>query len=219
MTHAEARRCLLLHCVAVDYEEQLSPAENEVLERGFLGMLRPYRGLIDDNFHQTMQALLIVGEELHQTPALDRKLVHAVWDTLFTARMWGMRPNQMLQSNKLIAADDLPRLESYLDSIERTMLDFLRGRPPADAVRIYAGHLYKFPAGGDIEFFVNLMNRALDDVENDCWDIITALGKIGPVAKVTIPNLRKRWETPAVREAEHAEYRQDIERAIQSIER
>src|SRR5687768_8570129 len=100
MTYDEARLLLLMHGSGT-YDADGQPL---VAEDGFLGSLRPYRGLVEKNFHLVMEALFTVGEILHRSPQVERELVHSMWTMCSLARCWGLHPEGMLQRNKLITA-------------------------------------------------------------------------------------------------------------------
>jgi hypothetical protein len=195
-----------------------------VLEDGFLGSLRPYRGLDEKNFHVVMEALLSVGEDLYQTPQLDRELVCAVWSICHTTRLWGLHPGGMLQRNRLITAADTARLERWVDTLEVVALRLLRGWSPHHLAYQYAEYVVAVGWSDNFAFFVGLMARAVSDPETgDAIEVLArALGKLGSLARPALPSLREaelreyRWYTPAERCTE--EMRAEIRRAIQAIE-
>src|SRR5262249_3179529 len=134
-----------------------------VLEDGFLGSLRPYRGLHERNFHLVMEALLSVGEQLHAAPHLDRELVYAAWSICHTARSWGLAPGGMLQRNRLITATDTARLKRWVDTVEMVALRLLQGWAPHHAVSYYAEYLAEVGWWDNVTYFVGLMGRAVSD--------------------------------------------------------
>lgn len=219
MEYAEARHQLLLHGPGT-YDEAGQPL---VLEDGFTGSLRPYSGLHERNFHLVMEALLSVGEQLHQAAELDRELVYGVWSICHTARGWGLAPGGMLQRNRLITAADTARLERWVDTLEVVGLRLLRGWPPHHAVYSYAEYVTEAGWWGNAPYFVGLMVRSLSDpgVGDAIEPIALALGKLGPDARAALPALRDAelreytWYTPAERCT--AEVREQLRRAIQAI--
>ena len=73
MTSTQAKEFLLLHSFS-----HPDAAEHPKAARGFLGLLRPYRGrLFDENFHDVMQALKTLAPTLRAT-AIDRDVVAAL---------------------------------------------------------------------------------------------------------------------------------------------
>lgn len=115
MDFSEAKQQLLLHGSGTTDAD----GRPQILEDGFLGSLRPYRGLQEKNFHRVMEALLTVGERVYQAQQVDREIAHTVWSTCRYARVWGLHPNGMLQRNRLITADDTTRLELWTDTVDR----------------------------------------------------------------------------------------------------
>jgi len=220
MEHAEARHLLLLHGPGTPD----AAGQPVVLEDGFLGSLRPYSGLHERNFHLVMEALLSVGEQLHQTPQLDRELVYAVWSICHTARGWGLTPSGMLQRNRLITVADTARLERWVGTLEIVALRLLRAWPPHHAVYHYAEYVVEAGWWDNAAYFVSLMGRALADpgISDAIQTIAQALGKLGARASVALPALREAerreytWYTPA--ECCTEEVRAQLRRAIQAIE-
>src|SRR5262249_50249578 len=102
MNYDEAKRQLVLHAGAIDEAQKAM-----ILEDGFLPSLRPYRGLQEKNIHLVMEALLTVGERIHSAPQVDRELITTIWWMCTTARLWGLRPDGMLQACKLLTAEDI----------------------------------------------------------------------------------------------------------------
>jgi hypothetical protein len=220
MEYAEARHLLLLHGPGTTD----AAGHPLVQEDGFLKCLRPYTGLREKNFHLVMEALLSVGEQLHQMPHLDREPVYAIWSICHTARAWGLHPGGMLQRNRLITAADTARLERWVGTLEVVALRLLRGGPPHHAVYHYAEYVAEVGWWDNVAFFVELMGRAVSDpaMSDGIETIAEALGKIGPHAKAALPALRAAerrqytWYTPAERCTE--EVRAQIRRAMQAVE-
>lgn len=187
MTYDEAIHLLLIHGSGT-YDDSGEPIG---LDDGFLTMLRPYRGLIEDNFHIVMEALLVVGERLYTAETVDRKLIESVWSTCSLMRFWGLHPDGMLQRNNLITADDTCRLETWINIFERSALGLLNGCPPHYQVERYAQYIIDVGPGENIDFFVQLMQRFLDDPDTtDPTVVVEALGKLGPSACDALPSLR-----------------------------
>ncbi|CAK9015899.1 Uncharacterized protein SCF082_LOCUS12953, partial [Durusdinium trenchii] len=161
------------------------------LDDGFLSMLRPYRGLIENNFHIVMEALLVVGERLHVAETVDRKLIESLWSTSSLMRCWGIHPDGMLQRNNLITPDDTKRLETWIEIFERTALGLLNGCPPCCEVERYAQYINDVGAGDNVSFFIPLMSHFLDDPDTtDPTVVAEALGKLGPIARDALSSLR-----------------------------
>jgi len=121
VTLSEARRLLLRHGGLPEDDE--GP---EAIEDGFLGSLRPYRGLREDHFHEVMEALRVAAPLL-EAPRLDRQLVSALWGMCHFARAWGVHPDGMLRDNKLISDEDVARLEKWVSDISYAVAMILDG--------------------------------------------------------------------------------------------
>lgn len=214
VTYDEARHLLLLHGSGT-YDEN---GEVLSLDDGFLAMLRPYRGLIESNFHIVMQALLVVGERIHSADKVDRKLIETLWSTSSLMRCWGIQPGGMLQRNKLITPDDTQRLETWIHTFEQSALGLIRGCPPHYEVEGYAQYLVDVGPGDNISFFIPIMVQFLDDPDvTDPTVVLAALGKLGPIARNALPSLR------AASKRTYAEYcntesHQLIDEAMRRIE-
>lgn len=122
MTSTRAKELLLLHSFS-----HPEAAEHPKAARGFLGSLRPYRGhLLDENFHDVMQALRTLAPTLTVT-AIDREVVAALWGICHFARAWGIHPEGMLRRNDLIGEADIAKLERWVDMISYATFCLLDG--------------------------------------------------------------------------------------------
>ena len=120
MTPEAARELLLFH-------SGTHPCVDDVRwEQGFLGMLRPYRGLREENFHSVMACLRALADDL-QGDTIDRAVVSALWGICHLARAWGISPEGMLRSNDLISGDDVSRLQDWVEQISSTTFFILDG--------------------------------------------------------------------------------------------
>lgn len=220
MDYEEAKLQLLLHGPG----SRECAGQPSLLNDGFVGSLRPYSGLHEGNFHLVIEAVLTVGIRIHSEPMLDRDLVHAVWYMCSTARSWGLQPGGLLQRNKLITAADTARLELWVNTLERTVLNLLGSWPPHHAVYYYAEYIVEVGWWDNVAFFVALMEQAVSDPEifDGIETIVQALSKLGKLASAALPALREAeqreytWYVPEERCTE--EVRAQIRRAIQAIE-
>ncbi len=220
MDYETAKRLLVLHGPGTF----VTSVQSQFLETGFLGSLRPYKGLQEKNFHQVMEALLTVSQSISALPQVDRDLVHAIWDICSTARLQGLSPHGLLQRNKLISQDDIARLTQWVEIIDVTTLEVLRGLPPQYLVRRYSSYICERGWWENIDFFITLIIQAIADPElDDCIEMnLEALKKLGAKAAAALPDLRgaeKRkytWCSPEDRCTE--EVRTRIRSAIAAIE-
>jgi hypothetical protein len=214
MDYDQARQLLLTHGSGM-FDEQGDP---QWLKDGFLGMLRPYRGLREGNFHAVLEALLVVGEQLHAAESVDRELAHSLWDMCWTARIWGIEPGGMLQRNNLITAADTELLRQWISILEWCSLRLLRGSPPSYVVNSYAEYIIEHGPGENVDFFIPLMCQYLDNPDStDPEPIPQALAKLGPQAAAALPSLRAASKRQYAEHC-HVEAQAAIADAIRRIE-
>lgn len=196
-------------------------------DEGFLPSLRPYRGqLVEKNFHLVMEALFVVGPSLG-APQIDRDVVSHLWTLCHLGRWWGVRPEGMLRRNDLITEPDVERLQEWIDIIESTTHCFLNGMDPVYAINQYAQYLMNFEWADNIGFFIPILTSAVADRELAATTgaAARALGRLGPLARGALPELRRAVTRPyaAGPEIGNAESwvrdaRAEIERTIALIE-
>jgi hypothetical protein len=93
---------------------------------GFLGMLRPYKGLREASFHEVMECIVALADEL-SADTVDRPTISALWGICHLARAWGLEEEGMLQRNALISARDVERLGEWIDCISYATMLLLDG--------------------------------------------------------------------------------------------
>ena len=140
MDYEEAVNLILMHGVGRDDV----PLEEALLKEGFLGSLRPFWGLHEENFLQVMRAIIALKPHLAELRTWERRLVEGLWGLTTTARLWGLDPNGMLQRNHLLSAEDTKQLLLWVQCIEMAVSRLLRDGNPADALAYYRG---EEPAG------------------------------------------------------------------------
>ena len=132
MTCDEAKELLLLHSFS-----HPDAAHHPRAARGFLGSLRPYRGRLDpSNLHEVMAALVTLASEFER-PTLDRQIVHALWSITHLTRAWGLEPEGMLRSNRLISDDDIATLTTWVEAISYATWCLLDGVGIDEALEPY----------------------------------------------------------------------------------
>lgn len=129
MNETEAKELLRLHSFTSD------DLENPKMATGFLGSLRPYRGLDENNFHEIMAALRVLAPRF-ATEKLDREIIVELWGICHLARAWGVHPEGMLHRNNLIEETDWLRLEEWIDAISWAVFTLLGG----DEVAAFDGY-------------------------------------------------------------------------------
>jgi hypothetical protein len=131
MTRQEARELLLLH--SFGYHD----LEHPKMIGGFLGSLRPYQGLKEKNFHELMEAVHVLAPQL-QGETVDREIISALWSICYSAWLWGLEPNGMLQRNGLIAPEDVRRLSEWVECLGFAVMVLLEGGSVEQAFNPYA---------------------------------------------------------------------------------
>ncbi len=116
--------------------------DDPVQARGFLGSLRPWQGLHEENFGQVLEAIEALSEELMTAPRLDRDVMSALWGICYLGRSWGIEPGGMLRRNQLISDEDVATLAEWIDVIETRVLFLLDG---SDGHNVHGGLNYRDP--------------------------------------------------------------------------
>lgn len=113
------------------------PEIKQVMDRGFLGMLRPYKGeLHESNFHELMRALRVVGPEFSK-PQVDTQLMSALWGICALARWWGIEPDGMLQRNQMLDEQETEALRDWVHEISYVLMLLLDGESVEVAFQEY----------------------------------------------------------------------------------
>jgi hypothetical protein len=111
MTPQSARAILKRHT---------APPTDGDAETGFLGRLRPYRGLREEDFREIMSALATLAPDLRRSK-VDRELVADLWELIFLPWLWALAPGGMLQQSKQVSEEDQRTLAKWLEEIGLTV--------------------------------------------------------------------------------------------------
>lgn len=114
-----AKHLLLLHSMQ-------GPGDNPIVDSGFLGRLRPYTGLREENYTEVCQAIIAVAP-LFRENQVDREILNALWAICYYARAWGLEPNGMLRRNNLISDSNVSKLEKWVKAINKACMILLEG--------------------------------------------------------------------------------------------
>ena len=121
MTPEEAIEELSFHCGS-------NPKiEDPRWEQGFLGMLRPYKGLRQETYDHLVACARALAPHLKNDAMLDRRVVNSLWGICHLARAWGLHPDGMLRRNGLITEDDQQRLEGWIEELSYDLMAILDG--------------------------------------------------------------------------------------------
>jgi hypothetical protein len=135
MTYDDAVNIILKHGIGRDDV----PPNDALLSDGFLGCLRPYSGLREENFLRVIKAIIALEPHLKGTTQWERQLVASLWGLVTRARLWGLDTDSMLQRNRLLSEDESRQLLRWVRCIEMAVSRLLRGGNPADALAYYRG--------------------------------------------------------------------------------
>lgn len=106
-------------------------------EKGFLGMLRPFRGdLIEDNLHKTVEAIYVLKEELRKKE-VSKEILVSILGICHLGRAWTVHPEGMLQRNHLIRIEQVSQIEEWINHISYITFCLLDG---ADDVTAFEGY-------------------------------------------------------------------------------
>ncbi len=91
--------------------------ESERWENGFLGQLRPFKGVLhEENYHLIMKSLKILAPEMEKD-FIDKRIISTIWGICHLARMWAVHPEGMLQRNNLITKQQILQIDNWLIDI------------------------------------------------------------------------------------------------------
>lgn len=122
MTKEEAKEVLMYH--SFTHED----INNPKTENGFLGMLRPFRGeLIEANYHEIMEAIKTLSDELETEDKIDKEIISALWGICHLGRAWGLHPDGMLRRNNLITQEQIQVLKGWIENISYATMSLLDG--------------------------------------------------------------------------------------------
>ncbi|HVS71710.1 MAG TPA: hypothetical protein VHQ47_10690 [Phycisphaerae bacterium] len=133
MDYEEAVNLILMHGAGRDGV----PLEEALIDNGFLGCLRPFSGLREENFLQVMQAIIALKPHLSGAKVWELRLIYGLWELTTRARLWGLDPNGMLQRDRLLSEQDTERLLLWVHCIEMAVSRLMRNGDPADALAYY----------------------------------------------------------------------------------
>lgn len=115
--------------------------ESPRTQQGFLGMLRPFQGVLnEDNFHEVMQILGVLRNRF-RGENVDRQLIANFWAICHFSRVWAIEKDGMLRRNNLIAKDQSFQLSVWLDCISSAIMCLLGGSTDEEAFADYKTYL------------------------------------------------------------------------------
>ncbi len=165
-----------------------------------LGSLRPYTSLQKAHFSDIVKAIYFAAPLLN-AQAVERDLVHSIWELTRSARLWTKGPREpMFHGRHFISDDDKQTLDRWLFVIEDMTLDLLRGFEDWEVTTGLACELASYDSILNPDwlvppFMISLKYQVDMEDENtfdggDCEALCTAFAKIGPPAMVAVPLLK-----------------------------
>jgi hypothetical protein len=122
MTTEEAKKVLKYHSFT---DEDI---DHPKMKNGFLGMLRPFsRELNDDNYHEVIEAIKTLADELRSEEKIDKNVISAIWGICYLTRIWAIEKDGMLRRNNLINDEQIEKLEKWIDTISYATMTILEG--------------------------------------------------------------------------------------------
>lgn len=119
MTRQEAIELLDFHSCAH------TNIDNPKWEKGYLGMLRPFRGqLYEDNFLELMEILKVLSNDLRKN-IIDKKIISNLWSICQLSRNWAIEEEGMLRRNNLLSDEQINKISTWTDCISSTIMFLL----------------------------------------------------------------------------------------------
>jgi hypothetical protein len=128
MEYRDALNTILMHGIGRS-NVPLSEARHE---HGFIGCLRPWSGLRDENYLDLMAAILSLSQSLAGRDAWPIELVAGIMGIMRMAHCWGVDDTGMLRRNRLISAKDVAKLRFWIHRIESVVEQLLKGNDPLE---------------------------------------------------------------------------------------
>lgn len=102
-----------------------SDIHNPKWKNGFLGSLRPIRGLNRENFIEVIECLRTLKDEI-ASPLIDREIVSDIVGITHLTRIWAS-PQGMLGRNHLLTEEQTKHLLAWVDIIDSCFMYLLDG--------------------------------------------------------------------------------------------
>lgn len=128
MKYRDALNTILMHGVG----RRDVPLSDALHEHGFVGCLRPWSGLRDQNYRELMLAILSLHESLAGSDCWPTELVAGIMGITRMAHSWALDSNGMLQRNHLITEPEIVKLRHWVHRIESVTELLLMGNDPLE---------------------------------------------------------------------------------------
>lgn len=129
MEYQDALNTILMHGIG----RNDVPLDEALHEHGFIGCLRPWSGLRDENYRELMRAILSLRESLKGRPQWPKELIAGIMGITRMAHCWALDDQGMLRRNGLITGAELDKLRQWVRRIESVVEQLLLDRDPLEA--------------------------------------------------------------------------------------
>ena len=129
MEYRDALNTILIHEVG----RTDVPLSDSTLDDGFIGCLRPWSGLRDENYRELMSAIVSLHFSLDATDCWPRELILGLVGISRMTHCWALNDTGMLQRNNLITDEELTKLRGWIQRIESVVEQLLLGNDPLEA--------------------------------------------------------------------------------------
>lgn len=127
MTPEEAKELLLVHSLGY------ADLDHPKVAHGFLGSLRPFQGLNQENYREVMRAIYALAPEISAGKFVDKEVMSSLWFICFQSWAIGLMSGGALDRNQLISDAERVQLEEWLWQISFSVSILLEGGDPKDA--------------------------------------------------------------------------------------
>ena len=94
---------------------------------GFLGMLRPFTGVLyETNFYEIMKCLEVLSFDF-QSREIKQETIGYLWSICHFSRAWALHEEGMLQRNNLLTREQIQVLDDWVDIISYAVMNLLEG--------------------------------------------------------------------------------------------
>jgi hypothetical protein len=122
MTITEAKEIIKIH--GFKHED----LDNPKMEKGFLGMLKPYRGeLYEENYNEIITAIKVLSSETSKGESVQKEIMEDILSICYYANFWGLDKDGMLRRNGLLPDQDIDKLQQWIQGIIKELIIALDG--------------------------------------------------------------------------------------------
>ncbi|MEL7498309.1 MAG: hypothetical protein AAFN77_11920 [Planctomycetota bacterium] len=128
MKYYEALNTILLHGVG----RSDVPLDEAIMDDGFIGCLRPWTGLRDENYRELMRAIVSLHDSLGGMDSWPKDLILALFGITRMTHCWALDDSGMLRRNNLVTDAEIAKLRGWIQRIESVVEQLLIGNDPLE---------------------------------------------------------------------------------------